>query len=213
MTLDEMDMAIRNSLRRVSVVKVDDKGTQQRIKLSGMKGEEFDKVVHTQTYGLSVNPLPGSEGILLMGGGRSDRAQVIAMEHKDHRPKDRKPGEVTLYTDKKQEINLLRDKTTVLGGPEKLPVHTIVGDGTTKVEDALISSVLGTVLQQVMNKTTQSIVSQVGGVLGIKIDGIAQVVGSKAGGLSHVLNAAENIIGEAIPGGQIVKQALKIFLN
>jgi phage baseplate assembly protein V len=131
MSYDEHDSAIRTSLRRVSVVSVDDKGSdkskQQRIKLSGLKGEELDKVVHAQSYGMSSVPPKGSEGVLLTQGGRADRSQVLALEHPDSRPRNRKVGEVTIYDDQAQEIHISRDGIRIKGGKNDLPMQIDIG--------------------------------------------------------------------------------------
>lgn len=88
---------LRGSLRRVRLLKTDDSGTQQKMKLVGLKSEELDEIVRVQGFGLSSNPSLDSEGVLLTLGGRSDRAMVIGVEHKTHRPTNLQPGETALY--------------------------------------------------------------------------------------------------------------------
>lgn len=135
MSYDEHDTAVRGLLRRVSVVDVDDTGTQQRLKLSGLKGEELDQVVRSQHYGLSSVPPKGGEGVLLLGGGRSDRAQVLGLEHPEHRPKDGKPGEVVLYDDQKQKVYLSRDGILIDGGANNLPLQINIGGTQLKISE------------------------------------------------------------------------------
>jgi phage baseplate assembly protein V len=87
-------------LRRVTLVKTDDSGTQQKMKLRGLKSEELDEIVRILPHGFSSNPPVDAEGIILSLGGRSDRALVLGIEHKDHRPKNLPLGTSILYDDK-----------------------------------------------------------------------------------------------------------------
>lgn len=94
---DEHHVAHAGMLRRVTVVAVDDKGTQQRLTLTGLASEQFDKVVRLQPHGFTSVPPAGSEGVLLPMGGRSDRAHVLGLEHKDKRPTGLPGGATALY--------------------------------------------------------------------------------------------------------------------
>lgn len=103
----ELDDAVRNMIRRGTLTKVDDGGTQQIVKAArGAAGEEFEDVHRPQSHGLSSVPPEGSEGLVLAMGGRADRSLLVGFEHKDHRPKDQKPGCATLYDDKGNVIRM-----------------------------------------------------------------------------------------------------------
>ena len=94
---DEHAAAIRGALRRVAIVEVDDSGSQQRLRLSGLKSEEFRNVVRAHDFGFASNPPKGAEGLLLPQGGASNRAWAMGFEHKDYRQKDLPTGAVALY--------------------------------------------------------------------------------------------------------------------
>jgi phage baseplate assembly protein V len=112
---DEHDDAIRTLLRRVSVVDVDDSGTQQRLTLEGLASEEFSRVVRSQHFGLSSVPPKGAEGLILAQGGRSDRAHVLGLEHKDHRPRNQEVGDVVLYDAHDNAISLVKKNLRIVG--------------------------------------------------------------------------------------------------
>lgn len=88
------------SLRRARLIDTDDKGTQQLLKLAGLKSEELDKIVRVGSHGFTSHAPKDSEGILLSLGGRSDRVLALGMEHKDKRIKDLPEGTSVLYDDK-----------------------------------------------------------------------------------------------------------------
>ena len=103
MTYPNHDDAIRTSLRRVSVTKVDDSGqansnaNQQLVDATGYDSDAPRQMVRIQSHGFSSNPPEGSEGLALALGGRSDRLHVLGLEHSDHRPKNLPSGETALY--------------------------------------------------------------------------------------------------------------------
>ena len=81
------------TLRRGTVQKIDDSGSQQIFrKLRGLKSEAPEDVYRPQSHGFSSHPPEGSEGLLLSLGGRADRMVALGYEHKDHRPKTVRPA-------------------------------------------------------------------------------------------------------------------------
>ncbi|MCB2106350.1 MAG: phage baseplate assembly protein [Rhodobacteraceae bacterium] len=136
------------SLRRGTVQKIDDSGTQQFLKrATGLKSEAFEDIHRPQTHGFSSHPPAGSEGLFLALGGRSDRLLAIGFEHKDHRPKDLAEGQAKLYDHKGNvvfmkgdglsvnaktgsvEVRAQADKVTVVPGDGKIVY--LGGDGQT----------------------------------------------------------------------------------
>lgn len=93
----EHDDAIRNMLRRVTLVEVDDSGPQQKMVVRGLAGEELRGVVRVQPYGFTSNPPAGAEGLLVALGGRSDRAMLLGVEHPDFRQKSLGEKSTALY--------------------------------------------------------------------------------------------------------------------
>lgn len=136
------------TLRRATVQKIDDSGTQQILrKMTGLKSETFEDVYRPQPHGLSSVPPDGSEGLFLALGGRSDRLVGLGFEHKDFRPKNTPTGATVLYDDKGNvvfakgdggisvnakkgtvEVRSQNDKVTVKPGDGKFVF--LGGDGT-----------------------------------------------------------------------------------
>lgn len=85
------------AVRRVTVTKVDDSGTQQLVNLRGLAGEAPEDIVHLSRFGFGSNPVLGSEGVGISLGGRSDRLMVLGLEHKDHRRKNLPAGTSVVY--------------------------------------------------------------------------------------------------------------------
>lgn len=91
------DDAIRNMLRRTTLVEVDDSGPYQTMRVKGLAGEELRGVTRAQNYGFTSTPPVGAEGILASLGGRSDRAMLLGIEHPGYRPKALGPGATAIY--------------------------------------------------------------------------------------------------------------------
>lgn len=103
------------SLRRATVQKTDDSGTQQILKkMTGLKTEAFSDVYRPQPHGLSSHAPEGSEGVFLALGGRSDRLLALGFEHKDHRPKDTPEGGTVLYNHTGDAIRVFKDNLDVV---------------------------------------------------------------------------------------------------
>jgi phage baseplate assembly protein V len=105
-----------NTAHRVIINKVDDKGDQQLVDYKGLAGEEHTEVLRIQPFGLSTNPPPGSEG-LVVGLASRDMPVVLGAEHPDHRPKDLKPGATRIYDKSGAHVDLDSEgKITVKNG-------------------------------------------------------------------------------------------------
>lgn len=147
--LSEGRRSREGSLRRVSSVEIDDSGTQQRVRATGLAGEEFDNVVRAQSFGVSSSPPRGSEGVLLEQGGRSDRAHILGLEHPDHRPRNVELGGTVLYDANGQAVSLVKNNLRIVGGGTvTISAPKIVLDGTVYlggVDADKPASMLGTV--------------------------------------------------------------------
>lgn len=97
-------------LRRASVVKVDDSGSQQKLNLRGLASDRPEEIVRILPHGFSSNPPENSEGVLLALGGRSDRVMFLGGEHKDYRQKNLPKGTAVLYDHKGNVIYARSDK-------------------------------------------------------------------------------------------------------
>lgn len=104
----------RVTIRRAEITKIDDAGEQQFADIRGLEGEEFKAVYRAQTFGISGNPPPGSDGIVLMLGGRPDQAMLIGSEHPSHRPKNLPVGCKAIYNAHGDIISLLQRKIRIV---------------------------------------------------------------------------------------------------
>jgi phage gp45-like len=93
----ENNDAVVATLRRASVQKVDDSGTQQLVNLIGLASDQPQKVVRVLPHGFSSNPPLQAEGIFKSLGGRSDRGMFIGGEHPQYRQKNVTSGAAVLY--------------------------------------------------------------------------------------------------------------------
>lgn len=107
----EAQEAIIAQLRRATLERLDDSGTQQIIKkMRGLASESPEDIFRAQTHGFSSHPPKGSEGLLLALGGRSDRMVALGFEHKDKRPKSLDEGGSALYDADGKIIKLVKEK-------------------------------------------------------------------------------------------------------
>lgn len=119
--------AVRTMLRRAKLLELDDAGTQQLLKLSGMKGERLEAVPRIQHFGLSSNPPAGAEGIVAALGGRSDRAVLLGLEHPEKRPKAREAGSTVLYDAAGNVVSIVASELALQHGQKiRLRVGTMV---------------------------------------------------------------------------------------
>lgn len=91
------DDALGAMIRRVRLMETDDTGTQQKVRVRGFRNDEPGDVVTLQRWGESGHAPVGSEAVMLALGGRSDRAFILGLEHKDHRPKNANAGDKIIY--------------------------------------------------------------------------------------------------------------------
>lgn len=110
----ELDDAVRTSIRRMRVVKVDDTGSQQRIDLKGLKNEEPKEIFRPQAHGFTSNPPKDSEGIAFALGGRSDRTVYFDGGHKEYRPKDTPSGGTVLYNHKGDIVSIVENDLRIV---------------------------------------------------------------------------------------------------
>ena len=122
----------RNMIRRVQVIEVDDSGSQQLVRVTGLQGEEFRFPYRGQYFGATGVPPVGSDGFAMLIGGRPDQAFLIAIEHKDHRLRDMKSGEKAIYDAHGNVVKLLDGPKIEVESPHevvvKAPTVTIDAD-------------------------------------------------------------------------------------
>ncbi|MQX36811.1 phage baseplate assembly protein V [Roseospira navarrensis] len=85
----------------------------QELQVSVYDGETHDRVKHALPYGFSAHPLPGSEVVLVFPGGVSSTPIALVVGGRAHRPTDLQRGEVAIYDDKGQSVELRTDRIVV----------------------------------------------------------------------------------------------------
>lgn len=122
------------SLRRATVQKTDDSGTQQILKnMTGLKSETFEDVYRPQMHGLSSHAPKGSEGVYLALGGRSDRLLALGFEHKDYRPKNTPEGGTILYNHTGDVVRVFKDQ---LEAYHTKTIKLSIGKGVKQSDDS-----------------------------------------------------------------------------
>ena len=110
---------------------VSDTGKRQMLQVELLKGELRDGLERMQNYGMTSHPLGGDVAVAFLGGNRE---QGIALIVDDRRYRlSLQPGEVALYDDLGNTVQLLRDRVKI-NAVQKLeivaPTVTIAGDVT-----------------------------------------------------------------------------------
>ncbi|WP_316234962.1 MULTISPECIES: phage baseplate assembly protein [unclassified Bradyrhizobium] len=119
-------------LRRATVQKTDDSGTQQILKkMTGLKTETFEDVYRLQPHGFSSHPPSGSEGVFLSLGGRSDRLLALGFEHKDKRVRNLPEGGAVLYDADGNVVRIVADDLQIT---HKKKVVLTVGKSKVTIE-------------------------------------------------------------------------------
>jgi len=97
----------RTNLFRTELTGVDDTGEMQTGSGYGYAGEEVDKVQIVRQHGLASHAPKGSHGIGIAGSGERSLVAFLGLEHQDHRPRDLKEGNTTLYDAKGNATRML----------------------------------------------------------------------------------------------------------
>ncbi len=108
---------------------VNDANGRQQLQVELLKGELRDDVEHMQNYGFTSHPTGGDVAAASIGGNRE---QVIVLVVDDRRYRiPLEAGEVAMYDDQGNKIELLRDmvKVTAVQHVEVLaPTIKLIGD-------------------------------------------------------------------------------------
>jgi len=93
-------------MRRVEVIKVDDREGVQKVTVMGLADEVFELPYRGQGHGLTSVPKVGSVGYAFLVNGRPDQAVLTGLEHPDDRPKNLESGESTMYATPGQKVEM-----------------------------------------------------------------------------------------------------------
>jgi phage baseplate assembly protein V len=96
------------SVARGVIGLVDDARKLQSVQISLLADESRDTVERFQNYGMSSNPHPGAEGVMVCVGGNREHGLIIAVDDRRYRIKALEQGEVCIYTDEGDKIHLKR---------------------------------------------------------------------------------------------------------
>jgi len=101
-------------VRRVEVVKVDDRDGVQKVTVMGLADEYFELPYRGQGHGLTSVPKVGAVGYAFLANGRPDQAILMGLEHPDDRPKERQEGEAVMYATPGQKLEMDKDGNTII---------------------------------------------------------------------------------------------------
>ena len=90
---------------------VNDASGRQQLQVELLKGELRDGVEHMQNYGFTSHPLGGDVAVAFVGGNR-EQGIVLVVDDRRFRI-SLKPGEVAMYDDLGNRVELLRDRIKV----------------------------------------------------------------------------------------------------
>lgn len=101
-------MAVRNAISRGELLRVDDSGRMQYVRVKGFAGEIIEGAEHWLPYGFTAHPLPGAEPLIIPISGARDHASVLLSDRR-YRLRGLPRGEVAIHDDQGQVIHLTRD--------------------------------------------------------------------------------------------------------
>lgn len=82
----------------------------QTMQVTILADEVMDDVEHMEPYGYTSNPPSGAEGVILNVAGQRGACVGINFGNRAYRLRGLKTGEVALYTDEGDKVELLRDR-------------------------------------------------------------------------------------------------------
>lgn len=94
----------------VSLVKDDE--SRQTLQAEILEGELRDDIERAQDYGFTSHPLAGCDAIIVCAAGAREQAIAVAVDDRRYRLQ-LQPGEVALYDDRGNKVQLLRDMVRV----------------------------------------------------------------------------------------------------
>lgn len=97
---------------RAVVRLVDDTESRQRLQVEILSEELRDGVERAQNYGFTSHPHPEADAVIICGGGSREQSIAIVVDDRRYRLK-LQPGEVAMYDDLGNAVQLLRDMVKV----------------------------------------------------------------------------------------------------
>lgn len=90
---------------------VDDSGPRQQVQVELLKDELRDGLEHMQNYGFTSHPIGGDVAVAFLGGNREQGIVLVVDDRRYRIPL--LAGEVAIYDDQGNKIELLRDMVKV----------------------------------------------------------------------------------------------------
>lgn len=104
---------------------VTDTGPRQQVQVELLKDELRDGLEHMQNYGFTSHPLGGDVAVAFLGGNR-EQGIVLVVDDRRYRLA-LLPGEVAIYDDQGNKIELLRDMVKITA-VQKIQVDAPTGE-------------------------------------------------------------------------------------
>jgi len=111
--LGPIQRRLAHLVARAVVTLVNDATRMQALQLGILADEPLDNVEHWQPYGYTYKPHAGAEALVVAVGGHRAHSVVIACADRRYRLAGLEDGEVALYDDLGNTVQLLRDKVQV----------------------------------------------------------------------------------------------------
>lgn len=111
--LQTLGRRIKKLVARGTVKLINDALKFQELQIGLLAGETRSNVERIQQYGFTAHPLPGSEHLTLFLSGHRNHGITIAVDDRRYRVTGLVQGEVAIYDDQGQTIELKRDKILV----------------------------------------------------------------------------------------------------
>jgi len=106
--LEPLQRRVMLMIAPATLTAVDDSQSIQKLQIKLGKDEIRENINHIQQYGFTSHPKPQSECAVVFVGGNRDHGLVIAVDDSRYRLKKLGEGEVALYTDEGDVIQLKR---------------------------------------------------------------------------------------------------------
>ena len=123
--LREMGSRVMMMFGRGVLRGVTDTGPRQQVQVELLKDELRDGLEHMQNYGFTSHPLGGDVAVAFLGGNR-EQGIVLVVDDRRYRLA-LLPGEVAIYDDQGNKIELLRDMVKITA-VQKIQIDAPAGE-------------------------------------------------------------------------------------
>lgn len=120
---------VNHMIGRAVVTFINDSTQLQELEITLLANESWKNVERFQDYGFTSHPHPEAEAIALFPGGNREHGIVIRVDDRRYRIKALTQGEVAIFDDQGQSIQLKRAGITVVA--KDVTVTELTGGGTT----------------------------------------------------------------------------------